>query len=47
MAFAQLSHDLLQSRQSLLALLELARRHPALAVRLGHQTLEDEPILEH
>lgn len=34
------SHDLPRSRQSLLALLELARRHPTLNVRLGHQTLE-------
>jgi N-acyl homoserine lactone hydrolase len=34
------SHDLAASRQSLLALIELARRHPTLDVRLGHQTLD-------
>lgn len=33
------SQALPASRQSLLALLELARRHPTLDVRLGHQTL--------
>ena len=32
------SHDLPRSRQSLLALIDLARRHPQLDVRLGHQT---------
>jgi N-acyl homoserine lactone hydrolase len=38
------SHDRAASRQSLLALLELARRHPALDVRLGHQALDaNEP----
>jgi glyoxylase-like metal-dependent hydrolase (beta-lactamase superfamily II) len=41
------SHDLPASRQSLLALIELARRHPTLDVRLGHQALEAtaSPIL--
>lgn len=34
------SHDLPASRQSLLALIELARRHPTLDVLLGHQSLE-------
>ncbi|MET0410815.1 MAG: MBL fold metallo-hydrolase [Polyangiaceae bacterium] len=34
------SHDVAASRQSLLALIALARRHPTLAVRLGHQLLD-------
>lgn len=34
------SHDLTASRQSLLALIELARRHPTLDIRPGHQLLQ-------
>jgi hypothetical protein len=37
------SSDAPRSRHSLLALRELAQRHPGLDVRLGHQELPSKP----